>query len=245
MSHEPGRRWQRLADTVAQISPEDMRQQRSAAKRLKRELDRLIDTADEHLAQSTTGNSSFPRPHGTDWAWRPQAWRSVLHVPGLSSAPNQSQLGDDVQLFHDSPASELTLRQLKNTRKQDLAPYGLQLDVFRFDGSFLSLAVNLPAQAIHNLSSKHLLRVEPIIEVEAPLEIFTRLNIRHGPNTDQITQKLPLHDETVRVDFEIPEARINEKRVEKIWLDIIFNAPQMNQVILRDLTFARFRRAEL
>ena len=31
---------------------------------------------------------------------------------------------------------------------------------------------------------KHLVRLEPIVEVEKPLEIFARLNIKHGPNTD-------------------------------------------------------------
>ena len=53
-------------------------------------------------------------------------------------------LGNEVTLFHDCEFSELTLRQLRNLREQDLAPYGLRMDVFRFDGSFLSLVVDLP-----------------------------------------------------------------------------------------------------
>jgi hypothetical protein len=38
---------------------------------------------------------------------------------------------------------------------------------------------------------------------------------------------------------------MNEKRVERIWLDLIFEGPEMNQVTLRDLTFSRRPRAEL
>jgi hypothetical protein len=38
---------------------------------------------------------------------------------------------------------------------------------------------------------------------------------------------------------------INEKRVEKAWIDLIFEGPEMNQVILRDLTFTRRPRAAM
>ena len=41
---------------------------------------------------------------------------------------------------------ELTLRQIRNTRESDVAPFGLRMDVFRFDGSFLSLVIDLPEE---------------------------------------------------------------------------------------------------
>jgi hypothetical protein len=99
------------------------------------------------------------------------------------------------------------------------------MDVFRFDGSFLSLAIDLPIEAARDVSRDHLLRVETVLEIESPLDIYLRLNIRHGPNTDRITRALPLQNETARVDFDLSETRINEKRVEQIWLDMIFDAP--------------------
>ena len=52
--------------------------------------------------------------------------------------------GDEVTVFHDCRISELTVRQVRNTREADLAPYGLRMDVFNFDGSFLSLVIDLP-----------------------------------------------------------------------------------------------------
>ena len=58
-------------------------------------------------------------------------------------------------------------------------------------------------------------------------------------------RELPLNKEEVRVEFDLAYSRLNEKRIEKIWLDLIFEAPDMNQVVLRDLTFARHRRAAL
>ena len=154
-------------------------------------------------------------------------------------------LGEEVTLFHDCNLSELTLRQLRNLREADLAPYGLRMDVFKFDGSFLSLVIDLPTDATNALKRTHLLRMNCIVEMEKPLEIFARLNIRHGPNTEQIVRELPLHEEDIMVEFDLAYSNLNEKRVERAWIDLIFEGPEMNQVILRDLTFSRRPRAAL
>ena len=222
-----------------------LRRQRSAARRLRQHLDRLIHVADGRLALPVLGNQTFPRPPDSDWAWRPELWCGPLPLPGLSSVPSKERLGCEVTLFHDCPRSEIALRQLRNTREADLAAYGLRLEVFRFDGSYLSLAIDLPESATHGLRRKHLIRVDTIVEMEKPLEIFARLNIRHGPNTEQIVRELPLHEDKVRVEFDLAYTKLNEKRVDRMWLDLIFDNPGMNEVILRDLTFSRRPRAEL
>ena len=148
-------------------------------------------------------------------------------------------------LFHDCQQSELTLRQIRNLREADLAPFGLSMDVFNFDGSFLSLVLALPDAAVQGLQRRHLIRVDTILELEKPLEIFVRLNIMHGPNTEQLVRELPLHEENIAVEFDLAYSNINEKRVERAWIDLIFDNPQMSQVTLRDLTLCRHPRAEL
>ena len=105
--------------------------------------------------------------------------------------------------------------------------------------------MELPEAAAQGLTKQHLMRVDTIVEMERPLEIFARLNIKHGPNTEQVVRELPLNAETVQVEFDLAYSRLNEKRVEKIWLDLIFEGPRMNQVTLHDLTFSRRRRAAL
>ncbi|MCA0872611.1 DUF6478 family protein [Seohaeicola saemankumensis] len=239
------RKWRRAARTADTTALPDLRIQRSHARQLRTYLDRLIHVADGRLALPMVGSSFFPRPHGTDWSWRPELWRGPLPTPGLSSVPTKSMLGGEVTLFHDCDFSELTLRQLRNTREEDLAPFGLRMDVFKFDGSFLSLVIDLPNEACQGLTRVHLLRIATIIETEKPLEIFARLNIKHGPNTEQIVRELPLNEQDVMVEFDLAYSRLNEKRIEKIWLDLIFEAPEMNQVTIRDLTFSRYRRAAI
>lgn len=239
------RRWRRAARNAGLANLSDLRRQRNQARELRAHLDHLVHVADGRLALPLIGSSFFPKPHGTDWSWRPEVWRGPLPMAGISSAPTRSMLGSEATLFHDCDFSELTLRQLRNTREEDLAPYGLRMDVFKFDGSFLSLVINLPSEAADGLTRAHLLRLDTIIETEKPLEIFARLNIRNGPNTEQIVRELPLNEKNVMVEFDLAYSRLNEKRIEKIWLDLIFEAPDMNQIILRDLTFCRHRRAAL
>lgn len=222
-----------------------LRKQRTRARLLRAHLDRLIHTAEERLALPVVGSNSFPKPHNADWAWRPELWRGPLPIPGLSSVQNKSMLGDEVTLFHDCDRSEITLRQVRNTRQEDLAPYGLRIDVFRFDGSFLSAVVDLPGGAVDGLKRTHILRVSSIIEMEKPIEIFVRLNIRHGPNTEQLVREVQVTGKDVEVEFDLAYCTLNEKRIEKAWVDFIFEGPEMNQVTLRDLTFSRRQRAQV
>ncbi|HEY9019044.1 MAG: DUF6478 family protein [Paracoccaceae bacterium] len=238
-------RWANAARQADKTDLSELRVQRQRARQLRRHLDELIHVAESRLALPMIGSTAFRRPHGSDWGWRPELWRGPLPTPGLASVQSKSMLGSEVTLFHDCDRSELTLRQLRNRREQDLAPFGLRMDVFRFDGSFLSLVVDLPPDAVAGLKRRHLIRMNTIVEMEKPLEIFARLNIRHGPNTEQIVRELPLHEEDIMVEFDLAYSNMNEKRVEKAWIDLIFEGPEMNQVVLRDLTFSRRPRAEL
>lgn len=239
------RRWARASRRAHEAELPKLRANRQKARRLKAHLDKLIHVAESRLALPMVGSTAFEKPFDADWDWRPQLWRGPLPVPGMSSVANKSVLGDEVTLFHDCHRSELTLRQIRNLREADLAPYGLRMDVFNFDGSFLSLVVDLPEESVRDLKRRHLLRVDTIVEMEKPLEIFLRLNIKHGPNTEQIVRELPLGGEEEMVEFDLAYTKLNEKRIEKMWLDVIFEGPQMNQVTLRDLTFSRRPRAEL
>lgn len=239
------RRWQALAQEAPQAEIADLRRQRAAARRLKRQIDEFLNVAEGRLALPAIGRPGVPRPHDADWAWRPEPWRGPLPVPGMAAVDSSSKLGSEATLFHDCHASELSLRQLRNTREADLAPFGLRVDVFRFEGTYLSLAIDLPAEAALGLKRRHLVRLDTIVEVEAPVGITVRLNVQHGPNVEQAVRDLPRDTEGPHVEFDLAYTRLNEKRVERLWVDVIFERPQMNQIVLRDLTFSRRPRAEL
>lgn len=239
------RRWARIADAAKQTHLSTLRKQRGSARRLLVHLNRFVHVADNRLALPAIGSQAIQKAHDVDWAWRPQAWCGPLPVNGIASVPSKSMLGNEVTLHHDCSLSEMSLRQVRNSRDADLAPYGLRMDVFRFDGSFLSLVIDFPQEAVQGLRRKHLIRLEPIVELEKPLEIFARLNIKHGPNTEQVVRELPLGDTVPMVEFDLAYTKLNEKRVDSMWLDLIFEGPEMNQVTLRDVTISRRPRAEV
>ena len=238
-------RWIRTADTLPLMDADSLRLARTRARAIRRELDRVILEADHRLALPVTGSNAMRKPLGTDWAWRPDLWRGAIAPAGITPAPAQTTICEGTSVFHDCRNSELTLRQIRNTREADIAPFGFRMDVFRFDGSFLSLVVDLPQDAVTGLGLRHLIRVDVTVELEAPLEIFVRLNVKHGPNTEQMVCELPLDGTDMMVEFDLTYSKINEKRVERMWLDLIFEGPEMNQIILRDLTVSRRPRAEV
>ena len=238
-------RWMKAGAAVERVDLQTLRRWRGRARALRRNLDMVIHEADHRLALPVIGSNVMRKLMGTDWWWRPMLWKGPLPVPGIASVPGKSLICDGTTIFHDCRRTELTIRQIRNTRPADIAPYGFRMDVFRFDGSFLSLVLDLPDEAARGLKLKHLVRMDVIVEMEKPLEIFARLNIKHGPNIEQIVRELPLNEQEVMVEFDLAYSKINEKRVEKLWVDLIFEGPEMNQVILRDVTFSRRPRAEL
>jgi hypothetical protein len=239
------RGWARIADGAKSAPISALRKQRASARRLLVHLNRFVHVADNRLALPLIGSQAIQTSHDSDWAWRPEAWSGPLPTQGMASVPSKAMLGGEISMHHDCELSELSLRQLRNTREADLAPYGLRMDVFKFDGSFLSLVIDFPEASVVGLRRKHLIRLEPIIEMEKPLEIFARLNIKHGPNTEQVVRELPLNEKVPMVEFDLAYTKLNEKRIDNMWLDLIFEGPQMNQVTLRDLTLSRRPRAEV
>lgn len=240
------RRWRRAADAAPALDLETLRGLRGRARGLRRQLDRLLHRAEGRLALPLIGSNAILKPPSADWAWRPELWRGPLSPPGRAAVASRTRFGEEATLFHDCQISELTLRQVRNTRESDLAPFGVRLDVFRFDGTFLSLVIGLPDDLAASLRRKHIIRVDLSSSVEKPLEIFGRLNIRHGPNTDQIVREFPADgDGGGMVEFDLGYSKINEKRVEQAWLDLIFEGPEMNQILLHDVTLSRRPRAEI
>lgn len=239
------RRWGRAVARANSADLLTLRAMRTRAKEIRRRLDEVLHIADARLTLPLIGTNAIQKPLHADWAYRPELWRGPISPPGMAAIETKATIGSEVTLFHDCRVSELTIRQIRNSREEDLAPFGLRMDVFRFDGSFLSLVIELPDTSVIGLTRRHLVRLTTVVEMEQPLEIFARLNIKHGPNTEQIVRELPLNEEEIVVEFDLAYTNLNEKRVDRAWIDLIFEGPEMNQVVLRDVTLTRRPRAEI
>ncbi|WP_108813602.1 DUF6478 family protein [Loktanella sp. Alg231-35] len=238
-------RWRLAANAADTADLTVLGQQQHMASQLLRPLQRLTETAESRLALPRAGSTTFPRPPGTDWSWRPKPWRVRLPEKGLAPALSKTRLGGDLRIFHDCKNRQISLRQIRNSGSSDLAPFGLSLEVLRFTGDYLSLVIEVPPAACEGLRKKHLIRLAAVIEREQPTKIDARLNILNGPNTEQILLTLPDDTADTMVEFDLAYGQLNEKRAERMWIDLMIAAPHMNKIVIRDLNLARYPRAEI
>ena len=238
------RRWDRAARTADTLDAGALKRLRQKARLLGRRVDKVLYVAEERLALPLAGEAGVRRPMHSDWAWRPEVWRGPIKPAGLALVESKTPIGREAKVFHDCTLGELSVRQLRNTKAEDIAPYGLRMDVFQFEGSFLSLVLDLPKEGVDGLSRRHIVRLEIRVETEKPLEIFGRLNVRHGPNLEQVVREFEGSDGELLIEFDMAATRLNEARIENAWLDLIFEGPEMNAITLRDVTLSRRPRAE-
>ena len=237
-----GRHWARIARSAATADLDRLRDDEVRARALARRLDEVILTAETRLAVPRIGSSVFALPSGTDWSWRPDLWRATLARRGAAGIADRTRIDDQASVFHDCPLAEITLRQIRNSAAGDLAPFAVALDILGFSGSFLSLAIDLPQAAAEGLRKRHILRAEVQALHERPVGLYARLNIRHGPNTEQIVRDFS-PDQPV-AEFDLAHTSLDEKRVDLLWLDLIADRPAMNRIIYKDVTIARYPRGE-
>lgn len=237
------RRWETAADTASKNDPATLRKERSRALALRRRIDRFLHIAEDCLALPRPGSAALRRPLHADWADRPSLWAGPVEPSGRAAVPSDTRLGEAATLFHDCPLGELTYRQLRNTGPEDTAPFGLVVEVFDFEGSYLSIVLELPAPAMRDLGPEHVIGVALTLDTESPLEVFTRLNIRHGPDTEEIVRELPASRGGMETEFDLGYAGLGGRRVERMWLDLIFEGPRMNRITVSDLTLWRRPRA--
>jgi hypothetical protein len=238
------RHWTRMADRSADLSPAALRQTSQQARVLRRLLNGVIHEADARLTGPGINRDTIDTPRQCDWAWRPDAWRGPIVPPAYAGITSGTQLGTGLKLFHDCPLGEISVRQIRSADALAQAPYGVVLDIFGFEGSFLSLVFDLP-EAGRATTRNHILRITGALEMEREIESFARLNLKHGPNTEQLVSELVVQDGRFMAEFDLGHADVNEKRLENIWLDIIFDRPAMNRVVMGDLTLMRRPRADL
>ena len=212
---------------------------------MRRQLDRVLLAADARLSVPALSTGLPQMPLGTDWSWRPDLWRGALPEPGAVALGERTSLGDGVALYHDCPLGEVVVRQVRNDKPEDRAPYGLAIDVFGFKGSFLSLALNLPDAAVQGLKARHLVRAEMVVDSDGPVKAYARLNIKHGPNLAQPVSSLPEQGRDKVAEFDLAYADLNDKRIERSWLDLILNDAAMTRIVIRDVVISRRPRAEL
>lgn len=218
------------------------------ARRLHTDLSAFLQRADA-VRHGYAAAVLPPLPQGTEWRWRAPVVNGAIQPPVLVSPPNASNFGWGVTLWHDCKRAALMLRQQPNPDIAERPPYFVVLEVMGFSGSYLSLSLELPTEALQDLGAHHILRVDALIGAERPITVYARLNVAQGPNTETMLRQLgdPISGGDARreTEFDLAYADLTPQPVEKAWVDLIFEAPRMNAVEIYDIVLSRQPRAEV
>lgn len=238
-------RWRKATDAVGEMDLATLDAKNDAARKLLRHIGAFKLEADSRLALPRIGSTTFPQPVGTDWSWRPKPWRASIAIGGLAPALSKMEFTNELVIFHDCKRAEISLRQNRNMRETDLSPFSVDLEAFHFSGSYLSLVIEIPQASCEGLRRRHLIRLAAVIERERPTAIHARLNVKNGPNTEQVLLTLPDDTDETMVEFDLAYSGLNERRAERMWIDLMIESPAMNKISFRDLTLSRYPRAEI
>lgn len=235
-------RWRRLAERARTANFRNLRRILTMSQALSEQI-----STTQNAVRARLYRPSDPRgfPTSTDWSCRPDFWASPMHARGYAPANPQTRLSDQVTLYHDCKTPGLCVRQISPTESDKTDAFGLSMEVFAFDGSFLSLVLHAPNSSVEGLKKTYILRVWMIIECERPVDISLRLNLQHGPNTEQVSKDVTLKDGVALVEFDLAYMPFRENRVEQIWFDLFFDHPSMNAIRIHDLVLSRHRRAKV
>ena len=241
--------WARFSRSTDAMRPARLRILREEAGGLRADLDRFLLLSSRRAAASRAELAALPLPGGTDWRWRPGLFAGPVRPEGVAAPAPGRVLTDGAALWHDCGSRAIVARQLRNAGATDLAAFGLRIETFGFTGGFISLAVELPPDALRGLTRNHILRFETAIQTERAVAVYARLNVGNGPNTEELLShfgRIPGEGVAVHVaEYDLALTEMNEKRLDKVWLDLIFEKPAMNAVVIRDMIFSRHPRANL
>ena len=241
------RRWTRAARDVDRLDAPALKDLQRQANRLSRRLTYAMAAA-EHRLQANTCTmrpANQTHPTHTDWSWRPSLWSAPYHPGGKTQIASATRLGAEAAIFHDCPRDEITLRQNKADTLDAPAPYSATIDVLGFEGSYLSLALDLPRSAIQSLSGRHIFSLSTDVSAERDVDIYARLNLRHGPNVSHVTCRLDQKEGLQTSEFDLANAGIDAQRLNRAWLDLIFEVPAYNNITLKTVSLSRRPRAEV
>ena len=237
--------WSGLVSRAPDLSTGALQDHLAKADHLRSVLDRFSQIAKPRLTNDVQIDVPDILAGQIEWSGRPAFWLGEASPRALFAPESGVELGEGVKLFHDCPRREIALRQRANRLLPARAPYGLSLDVMGFEGSYLSLVLDLPAASLTDLGQSHVLSVNFDFEADRDLGIFVRLNLKCGPNTVNMLREVPRDGTGHAVEFDLAYLDMDASRLESGWIDVMFEAPQYLGLELRDVTLFRSRRAEV
>lgn len=151
-----------------------------------------------------------------------------LPSPRSVQPSSGSAVCDGLTLYHDAKDGNFFWQQTKNN--------SLQLTVYQFDGSYLSLAAGMKEDQIAQLRQSGFLHVLMAVRSSRPITAFLRLNAQIDGRTEQMHQTFVIDQGTRSTSFDLDGLPGEFGPIENAWLDLILVDPRMVEIKLSSLT---------
>lgn len=181
--------------------------------------------------------TGFVLPPKTQWGYTPRLWDSSAHeISG--NILTGTELAENVTLHHDGIGSNFTIRP-------PATGVGLDFGFEDFNGSFMSIAFGFPETAAKSIGRHDLLRISMTSSADENFQAYARLNLRHGPNNEQIIRMIDIGKGEGFAEFDIFYTEFEPNRASDAWIDLIINEPTGRKFSLSEVIILRRVRASL
>ena len=236
-------RWlDRLGAGAEEADPLDLRVQRQTLRRLLRQGQDVLERLDDEALEA---QQNVVVRAGSDWVWRPRLWMAPLNASDSVLSGGVLRLGNDLAVFTDAGNNQVAARQTRNLSGGDATLFGLKVEVFGFSGSYVSVVLDLPPSVARGLTPKHILSAAFTMSAEADVQCFAVLNLESGPNKERLVEGFRPSERQLEIGFDLGKTNFDPNRLDRLWLEVIFEPQGMNCVWLRDMSLHRSLRREI
>ncbi len=181
--------------------------------------------------------AGFALPPKTQWGYTPKLWEHNLDTGISGNILTGTELAPRVTLHHDGDDNDISINA-------GAAEGSMSFDIRKFPGSFLSVAFGFPEEDAKAVRRNNLIRIAVDSEAAEPFQAYARLNLRHGPNNEQIVRMLDIgHDGFA--EFDIFYTEFEPNRASDAWVDLIINEPEGKNFTINQVVILRRVRATL
>ena len=179
----------------------------------------------------------FQIPPKTQWGFTPSLQNGITQDCISGTILTGTSLGPHVTLHHEGDGATFSIQQ------PDDYGGGLVFEFSEFSGDYFSLAFELPTDGVMALGRQDLLRLNLRTHANEPLKAYARLNLCHGPNTEQIVRMIDVGQGESFAEFDIFYTEFEQKRAASAWIDLIINDPTHKTIALEEVVILRRVRA--
>ena len=182
--------------------------------------------------------AGFTLPPKTQWGYTPALWEHSFDQETAGNVLTGSEIAPRVNLHHDADQTDIAIRS-------NGVEGGLSFAINKFNGSFLSFAFGFPPDDANAIRRHDLIRIALHSTADKPFKAYARLNLRHGPNNEQIVRMIDIGHGDSFAEFDIFYSEFEPNRSSDAWIDLIFNDPEGLEFTLTQAVILRRVRATL